>query len=278
MDNPQGETIKKELDYLETDDLLDIWKRHDLEQWTQDAFDSIYKILLERNIEIPPMDDIAEAKAHLKQAEDYLEAEDHYKALSHCNMAIQLAPHYGHAYYLKGLVYDEMDKLDEAVKFYQEALQLSPNMSDAKQNLKWALDDLDQEKPQPEERILAALSHGSILISSVGILVPILVWITRKEKTRYVAFQSLQAILFQLIGGGITFIRYLASYIASTTSPLFYALSPSVQTWLKNITGVALVLDMLILITGISGAIITLRGKPFQYPCIGRIVHKFTRS
>jgi uncharacterized Tic20 family protein len=50
-----------------------------------------------------------------------------------------------------------------------------------------------------DERIMAALAHGSILLPMTGVIAPIVIWITQREKSRYVAFQSLQALLFQLI-------------------------------------------------------------------------------
>jgi uncharacterized Tic20 family protein len=49
-----------------------------------------------------------------------------------------------------------------------------------------------------DERILAALAHGAILLPIYGIIIPTIIWITQKEKTRYVSFQSLQALAFHL--------------------------------------------------------------------------------
>ena len=50
-----------------------------------------------------------------------------------------------------------------------------------------------------EEKLMALLSHLSIFIPNIGILAPIIIWVTNKEKSNFVRFNALQAIFFQLI-------------------------------------------------------------------------------
>ncbi len=50
-----------------------------------------------------------------------------------------------------------------------------------------------------DERILAAMAHGAILIPIYGIIIPAIIWITQKDKSRYVSFQSLQALVYHLM-------------------------------------------------------------------------------
>ena len=50
-----------------------------------------------------------------------------------------------------------------------------------------------------EEKLMALLSHLSIFIPNIGILAPIIIWVTNKEKSDFVRFNALQAIFFQLI-------------------------------------------------------------------------------
>ncbi|MCY7362824.1 MAG: DUF4870 domain-containing protein, partial [Ignavibacteria bacterium] len=47
-----------------------------------------------------------------------------------------------------------------------------------------------------DEKLLAMLSHLSVLLG--GILLPFIIWITQKDKSKFVRFHSLQAIFFQL--------------------------------------------------------------------------------
>ena len=55
-----------------------------------------------------------------------------------------------------------------------------------------------------EERTLAALAHGSVLLGAVtsglgGILAALVIWLVQKEKSAYVAFQALQALVYQAV-------------------------------------------------------------------------------
>ncbi|MCS7286471.1 MAG: DUF4870 domain-containing protein [Anaerolineae bacterium] len=61
-----------------------------------------------------------------------------------------------------------------------------------------------------EERRWAMWAHLSVLLNiitgSVGVFVPLVIYLIYKERSRYVAFQSLQAFIFQLLawlGAGI---------------------------------------------------------------------------
>lgn len=53
-----------------------------------------------------------------------------------------------------------------------------------------------------DERILASLAHGSILIGAFtngigGIATSLIIWLTQKEKSAYVSRQALQALIYQ---------------------------------------------------------------------------------
>jgi uncharacterized Tic20 family protein len=54
------------------------------------------------------------------------------------------------------------------------------------------------EAPSTENRLLAALAHGSVIVQGIGIIVGVLVYINQREKSRFAAFQALQAAVFQL--------------------------------------------------------------------------------
>ena len=49
-----------------------------------------------------------------------------------------------------------------------------------------------------DERIMAALSHATALLPFMGVIAPIVIWVTQKDKSQYVAFQALQAMAYQL--------------------------------------------------------------------------------
>jgi uncharacterized membrane protein len=56
------------------------------------------------------------------------------------------------------------------------------------------------ETPSTENRLLAALAHGSVIVQGIGIIVGVLVYINQREKSRFTAFQALQAAIYQMVG------------------------------------------------------------------------------
>lgn len=54
------------------------------------------------------------------------------------------------------------------------------------------------------EDALAAVAHGSVIAQGIGILAGVLVYINQRDKSRYAAFQALQAAVFQLVNLTIT--------------------------------------------------------------------------
>ena len=55
---------------------------------------------------------------------------------------------------------------------------------------------MQQENLTSEERLMAMLSHLSILFG--GIILPIILWATQKDKSRFIRYHALQSIFFQI--------------------------------------------------------------------------------
>ena len=46
---------------------------------------------------------------------------------------------------------------------------------------------------------MAALAHAGIFVPTIGIVIPIVIWVTQKGKSRYVTFQAFQALVYQAL-------------------------------------------------------------------------------
>lgn len=55
---------------------------------------------------------------------------------------------------------------------------------------------MQQENLTSEERLMAMLSHLSLLFG--GIVLPIILWATQKDRSRFIRYHALQSIFFQL--------------------------------------------------------------------------------
>jgi hypothetical protein len=75
------------------------------------------------------------AHRHLEQAYAYLDANDLKSALRECESALHLVPEWAEAHNLRGLVLDELGRVEEAIAAYRKAIELEPGFEEAAENL-----------------------------------------------------------------------------------------------------------------------------------------------
>lgn len=133
----------------------------------------------------------------------------------------------------------------------------------------------NREPLNTENRLLAALAHGSVVMQGLGLLVGVLVYITQREKSRYAAFQALQAAVYQLINLiilGVLWVVWGAFYTVGIMSmfnmprnanppPLFFV---SLGTSL-----IPIVFMLLVDVYGLWAAFRAWQGREFRYPVLG---------
>ncbi len=130
-----------------------------------------------------------------------------------------------------------------------------------------------------DERVMAALAHVSAILPMMGVIAPIVVWLTQREKSRFVAFQALQAIVFQLlmiliyfIGFGCymgTFFSLFAGAALSTGNNSGHAPLNAGFFLPFVVMGGMFLAEFIMIIYGLIGAILTFQGKNFRYALIG---------
>ncbi len=143
-------------------------------------------------------------------------------------------------------------------------------------------------RPSQDERITAALAHAAVILSLLGMAISALIWVTQREKSRYVAFQALQALVYQLVTvllGALGFACYFCSFFAvfvgvmTTASRVppggelqgTEALPVMLMAFLPfGVLALMLIGGILLVLYGMWGALQTLQGKPFRYILIGR--------
>jgi uncharacterized Tic20 family protein len=154
----------------------------------------------------------------------------------------------------------------------------------------------DVSVTSPDERILAALAHITILVPLMGVIAPIVIWVTQKEKSRYVGYQALQAVVFQLllvltwfIGMGCYMASFFIAFIGmaglgagnSSSNPtsgpaetfgILGVLIPFI------VFGLLIIAGFVFVIYGVVAAIQSLRGHAFRYAIIGDRVERFIQQ
>lgn len=121
---------------------------------------------------------------------------------------------------------------------------------------------------ESEERQWAMFAHLGVLVNLVsgflGPLVPLIIYLVYKDRSRYVAYQSLQALIFQLvwwIGGGA--ITAAAWAITGALSAVIIGII---------CIPVACVISLVPLVAvgyGVYGGVQTSQGQDFKYWLIG---------
>ncbi len=136
----------------------------------------------------------------------------------------------------------------------------------------------DPKAPQPqlstsEENTLAMFAHLSILLNLVtgflGLVPALIIYFAYKDRSRYVAYQSLQAVVFQLVyffGAAV-----LAGVIALVSVPLTIVCVGFFGLFLALLIGL---IPIGALIYGIVAAVETYHGRDFQYYLVGQWVRK----
>jgi uncharacterized Tic20 family protein len=135
-----------------------------------------------------------------------------------------------------------------------------------------------------DERIIAALANVTIVLPFWGAIGAIVIWATQKDKSAYVAFQSLQAVVYHLVlvlAGFLAGACYLCSLVAF---PVMMALTVSTSDPAADFSP-AFILPMAVpfavlgasilgwfafVVYGLVAAAATLQGKDFRYVVIGR--------
>lgn len=150
-------------------------------------------------------------------------------------------------------------------------------------------DELTSPAPTQNDKIMAALAHVSALLPLMGVIAPIIIWATQKDKSEFVAFQALQAIAYQLlmilawfVGMGCYMLSFFSTFLIlpfagsedTPGSPLFVLgfLIPFL------IFGLIFIGGGLFIVYGVVGAIMALQGKNFRYAIMGKRLETYLQK
>jgi len=141
-----------------------------------------------------------------------------------------------------------------------------------------------------EDKLFAAIAHAMILFPILGLPVPIVIWASKRGKSEFVEYQSLQALVYQIC----IMILWLLFGACNTISFFFFPLTmvfgaagidaqnPNPSPFLMLLMfipflamGIMMLGWLLVTLYGLAGAFITLQGRNFRYIIIGKRVENF---
>ena len=127
-----------------------------------------------------------------------------------------------------------------------------------------------------DERLLAAVAHGAALLPFVGVIVPLYIWLTQQDWSKFVRFHAIQALIHQMVTPAATLAVYLLG-IWGLYGTLMGGLANGPQGTLPSgMIALRCILVSIVLggwgltvTLGLLGVSHTLAGRDFLYPLIG---------
>ena len=108
------------------------------------------------------------AKALRDEARAYLKKGSLTRALALVDLAIEMNPRAGYAYYVRGLIWEERGNGPKAIADWKRCLQRLPNCTDAADKL------VRYESPAPRAAPSWALTYGSAALLALIVIVGVL--------------------------------------------------------------------------------------------------------
>jgi uncharacterized Tic20 family protein len=133
-----------------------------------------------------------------------------------------------------------------------------------------------------EDRFMAAMGHFCIIYPLWGLLVPLSVLITQGARSRFLKFQTLQALVFQFAAGVLSLLLGVAAFgiLLASVVPFIAGRnlnSPPIESLLGFMLfliclGVLVLVAPLLQILGQWAGLRILQGHDYRYPVVGRLV------
>lgn len=134
-----------------------------------------------------------------------------------------------------------------------------------------------------DEKIMAALVHGSVFLMFLGPIVPVIIWASQRKKSKYVSFHALQGMGYQAL---IFWVWMVVIISISILSVLLIPLSSAFMNSSRNAATIPFFFQIPIFVavfgvmglsflTGIVGAISCLVGHDFRYPFLGKWLERY---
>ena len=148
-----------------------------------------------------------------------------------------------------------------------------------------------QMDEEHEENWVAGICHATIISRLWGIVTPLVVWFTQKERSARLRFQAMQAVIYQ--GTGLAaYLIGIVLYMVAFFGMMFMLVIGGVMSGGKDIQGpgavmlvvffgvlmlfwflFAVILPIYYLLGGFAGLRL-MQGHPFRYPILGKIIEK----
>lgn len=139
---------------------------------------------------------------------------------------------------------------------------------------------LNEQGVSQHERLLSLFSHLSVFFGRL--IIPFIIWVINRKKSKFVTFHSLQSIFFHL---GLTVVNVIIGMFGGLILGIYSWITKHKMSGLSGLDAfqiiiiTAFVIFVLInviysFVAGVMNAISSYEGKMKKYPVIGNIVYR----
>lgn len=141
-----------------------------------------------------------------------------------------------------------------------------------------------------EDRLVAALGHAAVFINLTGLVVPLTAWLVGRQRSGWLHFQMLQALIFQgvflvislplgvfMVLMGLLPLPLMASINTQSQASAVMTAMLIALLVLLAVLGVLLVVALFQML-GAVAALRALKGRDYHYPLIGRWVENYLKK
>jgi tetratricopeptide (TPR) repeat protein len=140
LDQARIAQIRRELESYPTEQLAEIWRCHNLDEWTAEAFAAIRQILANRPaVTLLDPANTGLAQEHLERANQYDQAGRMQDALRELDLALEIDPSSLEAHQYQGHILEDLGDLDGAIQAYRKARYLDRSNESTRLDLRRAL-------------------------------------------------------------------------------------------------------------------------------------------
>jgi uncharacterized Tic20 family protein len=137
------------------------------------------------------------------------------------------------------------------------------------------------------DQIMAALAHVTVVLPMMGVIAPIVIWATQKDKSEFVAFQALQAVVYQLaliLAWFVFMVCYMCSFFGSFILTIPFSSNggsdgfpfEALAVFIPFLVMIVMMVGWVVyLIYGLVAAFLVLGGRDFRYILIGMWLERY---
>jgi uncharacterized Tic20 family protein len=130
------------------------------------------------------------------------------------------------------------------------------------------------------DRTMAGLAHLAVIVPFWGLIASIVIWATQKDKSTFVVFHAIQAVVYQvtlILGMGCYMISFFSMFTSMSSASSELNTVPAGFFLPFIVMGGIFFVYLVFIIYGVVAAVMIFTGKNFRYVLLGGWIEKYMK-